>query len=107
MDLFLDQLQHHDGRTPAPVLPETGRRLPTWTPFSVLSTQTLDLLSTKSLFLQMLMSRLASLMAIRMHGVGPAKEFRLKLGDRLTVIAGDNGLGKSLLLNAIWWASTG
>ncbi len=47
-----------------------------------------------------------TLAAIRMEGVGPADELRLELGDRLTVIAGDNGLGKSFLLDMAWWAAT-
>ena len=47
------------------------------------------------------------LTAIRMKRVGPADELRLELGERLTVIAGDNGLGKSFLLDVAWWAATG
>ena len=46
------------------------------------------------------------LVAIRTNGVGPADQLRLELGDRLTVIAGDNGLGKSFLLDVAWWAAT-
>ena len=48
-----------------------------------------------------------TLTAIQMQGVGPADELRLELGDRLTVVAGDNGLGKSFLLDVAWWAATG
>ena len=46
------------------------------------------------------------LTAIQMKQVGPADELRLELGERLTVIAGDNGLGKSFLLDVAWWAAT-
>ena len=48
-----------------------------------------------------------TLMAIEMSRVGPADKLRLDLGKRLTVIAGDNGLGKSFLLDVAWWAATG
>lgn len=48
-----------------------------------------------------------TLAAIETSGVGPADRFRLDLGRRLTVIAGDNGLGKTLLLDMVWWAATG
>ena len=48
-----------------------------------------------------------TLKAIEMSRVGPADNLRLDLGKRLTVIAGDNGLGKSFLLDVAWWAATG
>ena len=48
-----------------------------------------------------------TLTAIRTKRVGPADEFRIDLGDRLTVVGGDNGLGKSFLLEVAWWAATG
>lgn len=35
--------------------------------------------------------------------VGPAPGFELSLGPRLNVVTGDNGLGKSLLLDIAWW----
>ncbi len=47
-----------------------------------------------------------TLTSIRLTNVGPAKEFYLNFGERLTLIAGDNGLGKSFLLDAAWWALT-
>ena len=47
-----------------------------------------------------------TLKTICLTNVGPAKEFYLELGERLTLIAGDNGLGKSFLLDAAWWALT-
>ena len=48
-----------------------------------------------------------TLRSLRLCHVGPAKEFYLEFGERLTLIAGDNGLGKSFLLDAAWWALTG
>ena len=48
-----------------------------------------------------------TLTAIEVSEVGPADSLRLDLGERLTVVAGDNGLGKSFLLDVIWWAATG
>ncbi|WP_419165377.1 AAA family ATPase [Candidatus Palauibacter sp.] len=47
-----------------------------------------------------------TLAAIELSKVGPSDRFRLELGERLTVIAGDNGLGKSFLLDVTWWAAT-
>jgi len=48
-----------------------------------------------------------TLAAIRLNDVGPASSVDLEFGERLTLIAGDNGLGKSFLLDAAWWALTG
>ena len=47
-----------------------------------------------------------TLTSIHLTNVGPAKEFCLDFGERLTLIAGDNGLGKTFLLDAAWWALT-
>lgn len=40
-------------------------------------------------------------------GIGPASTFIVEPGSRLSLITGDNGLGKSFLLEAAWWALTG
>ena len=48
-----------------------------------------------------------TLAAIRLTHVGPSSNFNLDFGERLTLIAGDNGLGKSFLLDTAWWALTG
>lgn len=40
-------------------------------------------------------------------GIGPAAKFVLEPADRLTLITGDNGLGKTFLLECCWWALTG
>lgn len=41
------------------------------------------------------------------RGLGPANSFVLEPADRLSLITGDNGLGKSFLLETAWWALTG
>lgn len=45
----------------------------------------------------------------RLHtkDVGPAREMDLALGSRLNVLTGDNGLGKSFVLDLVWWVLTG
>lgn len=43
---------------------------------------------------------------IAMEGIGPASSMRIELGRRLNLIAGDNGLGKTFLLDLAWWAIT-
>lgn len=44
---------------------------------------------------------------LKLTNVGPAHTMELELGQRLNVITGDNGLGKSFLLDIAWWAITG
>ena len=43
---------------------------------------------------------------LEFHAVGPAPEMKIAFGPRLNVIASDNGLGKSFLLDTAWWALT-
>jgi AAA domain, putative AbiEii toxin, Type IV TA system len=45
----------------------------------------------------------------RLHtkDVGPAREMDLALGSRLNVLTGDNGLGKSFVLELVWFVLTG
>ncbi|MFT3767389.1 MAG: ATP-binding protein [Minicystis sp.] len=43
---------------------------------------------------------------LHLQNVGPAPEMTLELAPRLNVITGDNGLGKSFLLDVAWWALT-
>lgn len=38
--------------------------------------------------------------------VGPAPELGISFGPRINLITGDNGLGKTFLLEAAWWALT-
>ena len=43
---------------------------------------------------------------LELENVGPAPEMELDLQRRLNLITGDNGLGKSFLLDVAWWALT-
>lgn len=44
---------------------------------------------------------------IEIRGVGPARELIFEPAERLNMLAGDNGLGKSFILDCAWWALTG
>lgn len=41
-----------------------------------------------------------------LKNVGPSPAMEMKLADRLNLITGDNGLGKSFLLDVAWWILT-
>ena len=43
---------------------------------------------------------------LELENVGPAPEMVLHLAPRLNLVTGDNGLGKSFLLDVAWWALT-
>lgn len=43
---------------------------------------------------------------LSLRNVGPAAEMSLDFGERLNIITGDNGLGKSFILDVAWWALT-
>ncbi|KHN57054.1 hypothetical protein OI70_09995 [Dickeya fangzhongdai] len=43
---------------------------------------------------------------LSLANVGPASTMHLTFGNRLNLLTGDNGLGKSFLLDIIWWALT-
>jgi hypothetical protein len=43
---------------------------------------------------------------IVLNGVGPAPKMRLDFAKRITVLTGDNGFGKSFLLDVAWWTLT-
>lgn len=43
---------------------------------------------------------------LKLEGVGPASELEVEFAPRLNLITGDNGLGKSFLLDIAWWALT-
>ncbi len=49
----------------------------------------------------------ATLQRLNLEGVGPANQIELNLAPRLNLITGDNGLGKTFLLECAWWALTG
>lgn len=44
--------------------------------------------------------------SLKTQNIGPFPNMELTFGDRLNIITGDNGLGKSFLLDIIWWALT-
>jgi hypothetical protein len=44
---------------------------------------------------------------IHLKGVGPAPEMSVELAPRLNLITGDNGVGKTFLLDIAWWTLTG
>jgi hypothetical protein len=44
--------------------------------------------------------------SLHLDNVGPAPEMAMELAPRLNLITGDNGLGKSFILDVIWWALT-
>ena len=48
-----------------------------------------------------------TLSGVYLRDIGPGRKLDLEFGERLTLIAGDNGLGKSFLLDVAWWALTG
>ncbi len=43
---------------------------------------------------------------LHLQGVGPSQEIEVSFADRLNLFTGDNGLGKTFLLDIIWWALT-
>ncbi|MBN3230819.1 AAA family ATPase [Pectobacterium brasiliense] len=43
---------------------------------------------------------------LSMANVGPASTMHLTFGSRLNLLTGDNGLGKSFLLDIVWWSLT-
>ncbi|HVI00237.1 MAG TPA: AAA family ATPase, partial [Enhygromyxa sp.] len=44
---------------------------------------------------------------LSLRDVGPVDAMELEFAPRLNVVTGDNGLGKSFLLDVSWWALTG
>ncbi|MCI0578058.1 MAG: AAA family ATPase [Chloroflexi bacterium] len=48
-----------------------------------------------------------TLSLLELTGIGPASNFRVELADRLNIFTGDNGLGKTFILECAWWALTG
>jgi len=45
--------------------------------------------------------------SLRLKDVGPASSLEIAFSKRLNVFTGDNGLGKSFLLDIAWWSCTG
>lgn len=48
-----------------------------------------------------------TLAGLELQGVGPSRKLIFAPAERLNLITGDNGLGKSFLLECSWWALTG
>lgn len=44
---------------------------------------------------------------IELRGLGPSLSLSLSPADRINLITGDNGLGKTFLLDCAWWALSG
>lgn len=44
---------------------------------------------------------------VTLQNVGPLPDGTIELGSRLTILTGDNGLGKSFLLDILWYVLTG
>src|SRR3989442_704658 len=44
---------------------------------------------------------------LRLRDVGPAPSFDIDFSNRINIFTGDNGLGKSFILEVAWWALTG
>lgn len=43
---------------------------------------------------------------LKIMNVGPAPTMEMEFGKRLNLLTGDNGLGKSFLLDIAWWSLT-
>jgi predicted ATPase len=43
---------------------------------------------------------------LKLTNIGPSMSMELKFGSRLNILTGDNGLGKSFLLDIAWWSLT-
>jgi len=43
---------------------------------------------------------------LQLHHVGPAPKLEIDFAPRLNLVTGDNGLGKTFLLDVAWWALT-
>lgn len=43
---------------------------------------------------------------LKLNNVGPAPQLQMQFAPRMNLITGDNGLGKSFMLDAAWWALT-
>lgn len=43
---------------------------------------------------------------LRLQDVGPASRMEISFAPRLTLLTGDNGLGKTFVLDIVWWALT-
>lgn len=44
--------------------------------------------------------------SLHLRGIGPAPEMAFEFAPRLNLLTGDNGVGKSFVLDIVWWALT-
>ncbi len=44
---------------------------------------------------------------LELNGVGPSRQLKIEFSERINLITGDNGLGKTFILEAAWWALSG
>ena len=44
---------------------------------------------------------------LKLRDIGPARELELAYHPRMNLLTGDNGLGKTSLLDTAWWSLTG
>ena len=51
--------------------------------------------------------RRSMLTSLKLRDIGPAPRLSVELADRLNLFTGDNGLGKTFILDLAWWALTG
>lgn len=49
----------------------------------------------------------ATLRELHLKNVGPAEKLDFSPAERLSIVTGDNGLGKTFLLECSWWSLTG
>lgn len=47
------------------------------------------------------------LSSLSLRGVGPSRKIDIHFGQRVNLFTGDNGLGKSFILECAWWALSG
>ena len=45
--------------------------------------------------------------SLKLENVGPASKMEIEFAPRMNLLTGDNGLGKSFLLDVAWWTLTG
>ncbi len=49
----------------------------------------------------------ASLKSLEIKDVGPVRKLLYQPADRINIVTGDNSVGKTFLLDAVWWGLTG
>lgn len=51
-------------------------------------------------------NRNGTISSLELKNVGPVNDIKINFGDRLNIITGDNGLGKTFIIDCSWWALT-